>query len=1422
MKRIFVIVFLFLICTTQRNLATETLIVTLKSSNSVAAFVKNGAQAVIAPEAISNSKLPTVQTVQLTAALSKLKRHVVIDCSNNVNQQIVDLLTDSRVESVKRNHKFKIDADEITNDSLSVKQYGLRIVNAAKAWKIATGVGSVVGVLDTGFDWDHPDLVSQVRVGMAEDVNKNGTFEAWPSTVQIGGKDGDLDGIDNDGNGFVDDVIGYDFVDQSVRNLGDDRDRDPIPFDEQGHGTSVAGVIAATANNTIGMAGLAYNARLVALRAFDATGNGEEDDIATALVYAAMNGVQIINMSFGDGVDSPVLRDAVEFARQMGCVLIASAGNTGVVSRQFPAGYDGVLVVASTNEDDVRSPFSSTGSIVNMCAPGERIVTTAINSRYRTVSGTSFSAPLTAAVAALLLEKFPAATASEITSTILENTVDLGVVGWDSDYGVGRLDAFNLVSAIGLSDVFLSRPINEEQVNVKKNSILQVEGSTLSTMSVGYELFWGRGLEPVQWNKFGEGGTKYKSTLGSVDLSAFNSGVYVIRLVVRRLDSRTIEIRKRINVSNDDTLRILESKIETAWIDDLKTGVLTIETNQNTYCSVEMRSKGDSTQLHVTDIKRFTRLHSLPLDGVTAGDSVFATVTCVSGSADTVRTTISFYLQAIASPLTTFNVTQTVPLAGYVLNDVRDFYSDGKSTFVMNDVSSGSFGSIVTKQRDVLGFKSKDSLSKVWIPRGVGDTDGNGRLEVFAHVVGSAILFESSTVNGNPFEVIRFADSTGKLNATAMADVDGDGREDLIMLSDSGCVVYSWKDGKYALLATALNVSTPPIGNFANRIDEVSVGVGDFNGNGQTEIAFSDTDGDLLIYEFDGSKFVMMFMQENSGAGGSGYVASGDIDGDGKPDIVLGIPDSVQARPDGEYGRQMWTYRFFRSTNLNAYEEFWTERIYGVRYGIGFRNGVEIGQLDMRNGSEVVICAFPRLYIFTWDKISSTMLPFWYKPDVVSPRFLVHDFNSNGVNEIGYGTTSAELGYMTQFAFAEADTTTSGLNSPAGLRATLQSDTTAVISWMPVTGAQEYEVQRATSNNPIFKTFITVSSVTIRTDSLEKNKLYKFRVVAIASNAAQNSRPSAAVEVFTGQQIIAQAAVPDTNVATNNSNSVQIRVRYSGAINQHITQPSAFVLMTSADSILAVGSSAVAATDNEIIVGFRLASLFQGKADLFCGAILDANEVPTLTSRLPLTIKTERAEKPLIINNFTLNGSNAATLSFSEPMDVNGLTDAANYLLAPTGKISSVSILDDSTVQATFGTDPPLAALGLTYSLTVSSVRSSGGVPITTGAGNTVQFVLASTSANDVFVYPHPITLSTDNSVTFANLPPKAVVEIIDQRFSPLQSLHETDGNGGVEWNLRTSKGEALVPGVYFYRVTGTTSSGAAVDSGLQKFWVKR
>lgn len=277
-------------------------------------------------------------------------------------------------------------------------------IDAPEAWQISTGSQDVVvAVIDTGIDSTHPDLVDNM----------------WVNPGEIAGN-----GIDDDGNGFVDDVHGYDFV----NNDGD-------PFDDEGHGTHVAGTIGATGNNGVGVVGVSWDVSLMGLKFLDADGSGSTADAVRAINYATMmrnqfgHNIRVTNNSWGGGGSSTALRDAIEAGAAADILFVAAAGNSGTdndASPDYPSSYtsNAVLAVAATDRNDALASFSSFGATsVDLAAPGASILSTVPGGGYASYSGTSMAAPHVAGAAALALSVDPALSVAELRAAIL-GTVD--------------------------------------------------------------------------------------------------------------------------------------------------------------------------------------------------------------------------------------------------------------------------------------------------------------------------------------------------------------------------------------------------------------------------------------------------------------------------------------------------------------------------------------------------------------------------------------------------------------------------------------------------------------------------------------------------------------------------------------------------------------------------------------------------------------------------------------------------------------------------------------------------------------------------------------------------------------------------------------------------------------------------------------
>ncbi|MFN3188880.1 MAG: S8 family serine peptidase [Aureliella sp.] len=278
----------------------------------------------------------------------------------------------------------------------SQQDWNLNSINAPEAWQAGyTGQGVTVAIVDTGVDLDHPDLVTNLFVNPGE----------------IPGN-----GLDDDQNGYVDDVHGYDFV-----------DRDANPNDGNGHGTHVAGSVAA-ANNGVGATGVAPDAKILPVRVLGDNGSGSTRSVADGIRYAADLGAQVINLSLGGGYSQAVAA-AINYANSLGSIVIAAAGNEGASVPSYPArlssGYNNVLSVGAFNSSSQIAGFSNrvgSSNASQVDAPGVSVYSTYLNGSYSRLSGTSMASPHVAGVAALALSANPSLSPSTLREYLQTGT----------------------------------------------------------------------------------------------------------------------------------------------------------------------------------------------------------------------------------------------------------------------------------------------------------------------------------------------------------------------------------------------------------------------------------------------------------------------------------------------------------------------------------------------------------------------------------------------------------------------------------------------------------------------------------------------------------------------------------------------------------------------------------------------------------------------------------------------------------------------------------------------------------------------------------------------------------------------------------------------------------------------------------------
>ncbi len=382
----------------------------------------------------------------------------------SVADAVAQFRSDSRFEYIEPNYrvyairsvhesKAGLAAALVPNDPQFTRLWGLHNtgqtggavdadIDAAEAWEIETGKNVVVGIIDTGIDWQHPDLAQNIWTNPGEIPNN---------------------GIDDDRNGYIDDVRGWDFY-----------NNDNSPFDGDGHGTHVAGTVAAVGNNGIGVTGVSWSAKLMALKFLSDNGLGATADALSAIEYAVRNGAQITNNSWGGDEFSQALYDAIAAAGQAGLLFIASAGNDGAnndLFPKYPSNYDlnNIIAVAATNHSDQLASFSNYGRVsVDLGAPGDEILSTVPGNGYVLASGTSMAAPHVAGAASLILSRVPALTQVQVKDLIMRTTDPLPGLQGRTVSG-GRLNVHQAL-ILAEPDSIPPAAINNLSINISKSN----------------------------------------------------------------------------------------------------------------------------------------------------------------------------------------------------------------------------------------------------------------------------------------------------------------------------------------------------------------------------------------------------------------------------------------------------------------------------------------------------------------------------------------------------------------------------------------------------------------------------------------------------------------------------------------------------------------------------------------------------------------------------------------------------------------------------------------------------------------------------------------------------------------------------------------------------------------------------------------
>jgi len=799
-----------------------------------------------------------------------------------VMKVVAALMRDGRVDDPAPDYRAYALA-YTPNDPDYALQWHLEKIRCPDAWEVTKGASDVViAIIDTGIDYDHPDLVG------------GGTHV----------------------------IKGWDFI-------NDDDD----PMDDHGHGTHCAGIAAGVGDNSLGICGVAPDCSLMAVKVLSSSGGGSYWGIANGVIYAADNGADVISMSLGGGVNAGFLEAAIDYAYSQGCVVLAAAGNDGHFYASYPAGCKNAISVGATDSDDCYAWFTNYNQCTEISAPGVSIYSTIWDDTYTYASGTSMATPCAAGVAGLVRAAFPAMGPQEVRERLWISTV---ADAWDPHFGYGRIDA---AKAVGAPTGYVRAKISWPENNWLFGKRLDISGTAISDDLNRFELEWTQDGSTYYSNGItlagGGTGNVSEGALGTWDTTSLPNGDYTLRLRAFRNGGANTSACISVTVDNrilpgwpqyiydrytDGTEAVVIADID----DDDENEVLvgssiglcyvwnhdgTVKPGWPQYgiaCTpavadfdgdgkMEILGHIKSSTLESSDPELYgfhhdgSEIAGFPLDfGWTWKQIV---IDDIDGDGE-----LEFLINPGDRTLHAKHIDLTEPPGWPVSFEgaqhcsmavVADVDGDGKKEVTIGNKLEAFF--VFDHDGSTHAIGHRNTIAGFFDPPAVGDINGDGRQEiVFTHSKGVS-AFDS---DGNELYDFHIYVENGAEAAVTIADIDGDGEANLIahagtylhVLDTGGDEMPGWPVNTYDLGMEYWYESAPPT-------------VADVDDDGEVEIIMPLTNAGLCVFDKAG----FLESQYLFDTGVSSITTVADVDKNGTMELAFTMGRNGSFRPKRGY-----------------------------------------------------------------------------------------------------------------------------------------------------------------------------------------------------------------------------------------------------------------------------------------------------------------------------------------------------------------------------------------------------------------------------------------------------------------------------------------------------------------------------------------
>jgi hypothetical protein len=1183
--------------------------------------------------------------------------------------------------------------------------------------------------------------------------------------------------VDDDGNGFIDDVRGWDFTDApGYIGFGDYTVRDNDPMDEAGHGTHVAGIAAARGNNnSLGVAGVAWQCKIMPLRAGFRSNAGdflEDDDIASALVYAADNGARVINMSFGDNSLSYLLQDAVRYASARGCVLVAAAGNSPVEGLMYPARCNEVIAVGTVDQYD-NAIYSNYGENLDVLAPGTGILSTlpytrltGTPGRYGTMGGSSMAAPFVSGLAALLLSRNPGLTAEQVRDLLRSSADDLGVPGWDALHGAGCINVQAALQANHPVSLSLLGPASGSAYAHNVPIIVSVYGALVQDFSVDYT-----SASDPRWRQVVP--AQARQTLADTftwHVDSLPAGDYTLRLSVKLVDKTYREARARITVDRTPP-RLTEVAFHPRLRKNSYRCLVTWQTNEPTIGTVFFKRQDAAAYRAAIDRYNYTEHFTDITDQLANSGTYLYYVRAedLAGLIDSSTVDTFFFGQDRAVGQPALMRQQALP-SGVVYSGCLDLDHDGLTEcLVMQYPDQGPYGQVKIYERSGAGLTLAAAVPDSFFIAAGGDLDHDGRSELVGIRNTATLLYKSPTANSFPtIKAQTLPDVYARFLTDSLTDLDHDQQHELVAVGTADTLMVYESSGDTLIRRARI---AHPQGTY--RGWGGSVVVADFNGNGTPEIVTPDRYGKIYAIDSALTAPQVSLVDSNPAASPEDPITVGgghDLDQDGKPELVVAYSTSF-SDPMNDY----WRLAIYERNAGGTLEVVWQTEFTGV-YSQG--NGISCVDYNADGREEILAGLYPNLYAIqcTGD---NAFQPVWWLP---LERSTYQPFA--GRNSLAGWWVLPGQDSISIFAPPGAVPL---VDMPTGLVAQSLGPAKVKLTWHALADSH-YFIFRGVRPDSL----VLVQGNVIDTMYIDSNLTAETRywfVVGTSTQVPGNFYVSAV-----------PSAPPRLDSAWVGPNSLaHIMVAFNEPMDQTALQLGRYFLNGPGHI-----SSVTRGTDRTVMLGLTAALTAGTVCSLWVEGACDTNGTP-LDSQFARCAVTIHPSPPRLLMAAARHvNPREVRLTFTLPV-VPDTTFPRHFSIDHGTSIDSVVAVAPCTVALFLDQATPLDLAAHSYVVTADSLRFLAGNDTLLSAALTAAVTLGEvfTDFSRLVVYPNPYAADRHAAarVVFKNVPAEVTVRIFTATGELVRTLAATNSNGLVVWDLDNNARKKVASGQYMYYI---------------------